>query len=176
MRHIKHVRLVGVLLASAIPQTAIAGTATADLDILATVDPACTAVTTPVDFGTIDPTRNTSFLATGSVSVTCTPGTSWEASSNDGRDPQKNGFAGGALQIIRSMERQAGTPTYMKYVLYSDAARANEWRASGAVQQNFTGIGTGYAQMNIVYGEIPAGQTQLPPGHYEDLVEVTVEY
>jgi len=148
--------------------TAEAATRFADLEVLANVDPACTVTTTPVNFGTIDPSQNVAFQATGAIHVTCTSGTGWSATANDGVNPL---LAGGGF--IRSMEgHTAAIPAHLKYSLFTDAALTKEWRGATA----FSGLGTGSQQDVPVYGLVPSNQTAIPPDSYEDTVVVDLEY
>lgn len=168
MKFFRTLTAIALVSTAVVANPALAATTQADLDVLATVDPACAITTTPVDFGTVDPTQNTAFQATGAIHVTCTNGTPWSATAGDGVNPLPAG-----LTNIRSMEGQtAATPSYLKYSLFTDAAFTTEWKNATAL----SATGSGSQQDVNVYGQIPSGQTSIPPDSYKDTVTVTLQY
>ncbi|WP_250122895.1 spore coat protein U domain-containing protein [Chroococcidiopsis sp. CCMEE 29] len=78
------------LLVAGIAAPAMAGTATSDLGVSATVTFTCTISTTPVDFGTYDPLASSILGATGIVSTTCTLGTPVQITLGQGLNPARN--------------------------------------------------------------------------------------
>lgn len=140
----------------------------ADMDVLANVDPACSITTTPVNFGSIDPTQNVSFYATGSIEVNCTAGTGWTAGAGAGEHPRILGTT-----FFRRMEGQnSPSPAQLAYNLYIDPAHVVEWKAPNEI----SGTGTGTVQSVPVYGEIGPAQTATPVDSYQDTVVVALEY
>ena len=159
-------------IAAALAWTAVAAPAYAQADtdnlaVSATVTANCVVTTSPVAFGNIDVTLNQDIDNTGGISVTCTSGTAWAASANAG--------AGGTANLA-NREMVNGVNT-LNYALYTDAGRTAIWGdgVEGATS-TITGTGTGAAQASTIYARVPAGQTGLPAGSYNDTVVVTVTY
>lgn len=141
----------------------LAGSATATTTLLvtATVVAACNVSTTPVAFGAYNPTAGTHLDGTGTVSVTCTNGTSYTVALD-----------GGAQADVTTRAMSAGAHG-LNYQLYSDSARTSVWGLTGAGL--VAGTGTGSPIDHTVYGRIPSEQN-VPPGSYSDTVNVTVTY
>jgi len=155
---------LGAVLVAASP--AAASTAGANLGVNATVTANCAVTTSPVAFGNVDVTTGGS-TATGSIAVTCTNGTDWTASADQGQ-------GSGATLALRQM---ASGANLLNYVLYTDSNQTNVWGDGvGGTTATITGTGTGEAQTQTIYGSIPAGQTGAPAGSYADTVAVTVTY
>ena len=162
-------RLIGsaALAGLVIAAPAYASTATGNLGVSATVSSNCTLSTSPVAFGTVDVTSGTDVDATGSIGVTCTSGTAWDASADAGA-------GSGATLDTRKMTSGANL---LNYVLYTDSARTTVWGdgASGTTAL-ISDTGTGVEQTKTIYGRVPSGQTSAPAGDYTDTVAVTVTY
>lgn len=141
----------------------LAGSATATTTLLVTasVVAACNVSTSPVAFGAYNPTAGTNLDGTGTVSVTCTNGTSYTVALDGGSQ---------ADVTARAMSDGANG---LSYQLYSDPARTSVWGMNGAELVSATG--TGSSVDHTVYGRIPSGQTP-PAGSYSDTVNVTVTY
>lgn len=141
----------------------VAGSATATdtLLVTATVSAACVVSTSPVAFGVYNPTAGTVLDGTGTVSVTCTNGTSYSVALDGG---------GQADVLARAMSNH---PDLLTYQLYSDAARTTVWGTTGGDLVNATG--TGVQVDHTVYGRVAASQN-VAVGSYTDTVNVTVTY
>lgn len=148
-------------------QPARAESASANLVVNATVKPTCRVSTTPINFGDIDVTSGLAIDATGTLSVTCTNGTAWEAFADPGTAPS-------ATYTNRGMTK-ANVNGALKYNLYSDAGRSVVW---GDMTSAFSipGSGTGSVQNTTIYARISANQTTFPAGLYQDTVVVSVDY
>lgn len=136
-------------------------TATTTLLVTATVGAACLVSTVPLAFGVYDPTAGTVLDGTGTVSVTCTNGTSYSVSLD------------GGVQSNVSARAMANGADLLMYQLYSDASRATVW--GNTVGQMVDATGTGLPVLHTVYGRVPASQN-VPMGSYSDTVNVTVTY
>ncbi len=148
-----------------------AATTTGNLSVTATVTSACLVVTLPVAFGIYDPTSGTPTDATGSVTVTCTFGTTYTIALDDGANP---GMAGD----VNTRRMLANASDYLPYNLYLDAGHATVWGdgISGSLNPttgSFTA--TGLPQAYSVYGRIPINQ-YVAGGAYLDTVVATVTY
>lgn len=120
----------------------------------------CTVKATGVSFGNYSTTVLT---VVGTVTVTCTKGSSYSISLNQGLGP-------GATVTSRSMTSGANV---LGYGLYSDAARSVNWGDSSGTNW-VTGTGTGKAQKYNVYGEIPANEFSAV-ATYADTITVYVQ-
>jgi spore coat protein U-like protein len=154
----------GLTLGMAAP--ALAQTATANLNISATVNKTCTITTTAVAFGTYDPvvTHATAPLdATGTVVVTCTKGAGTRIDLGNGGN-----FLAGA-------RRMAGGGDFLTYELYTDTGRTTVW-GSGAGSGNTIGAAPSKAARTVtVYGRVPGGQ-DVSAASYTDTVVATINF
>lgn len=145
---------------------ALAATATANLNVTATVSATCSVTTGPVAFGTYDPvSASPDDDGVGTVTVTCTNGTGYSIALGDGTY-----YSGG-----RRMRSSTTTYEYLNYALYQDAGRTTLWGdgTPDAVMGSLTGDGS--AQAYSVYGRVAAGQ-YVKADSYADTVVVTVSY
>lgn len=152
--------------------SATAATTTANLSVTATVSHTCIVTTTPVAFGTYDPSALQAKDATGSVSVTCTLGTTYSIALDAGANAATPGNA-----TTRRM--LANASNYLLYTLYLDIAQSTIWgdgnhgTSVNPIAASHTGDGT--AQHYTVYGRIPTAQ-YVAAGAYADTVIATVTY
>jgi spore coat protein U-like protein len=145
-----------------------AATATANLDVTATIAANCTISTSAVAFGTYDPisaNSSTALDATGSVSTTCTSGSSPTITLGEGANAASGSTASAPLRQMASGANVLG------YQLYSDSGRTTVWADTGVA----TPAANGTAQANTVYGRISGGQNK-PMGSYSDTVVTTVSF
>ncbi|MBZ9978058.1 spore coat protein U domain-containing protein [Mesorhizobium sp. BR-1-1-10] len=131
-------------------------------NVAATVAANCLVGTQDVDFGPKG-VLSDNVDATGQVSVTCTPGTTYTVGLS-------NGLTGTAPTTRRmTLGTQAVT-----YGLYRDANRSQSW-GNTVGTNTVAGTGGGTAQNLPVYGRVPP-QATPSPGVYTDTVVVTVTY
>ena len=139
-----------------------ATTQTATFLVTATVAATCTISTTPLAFGSY--TGALSQVNT-TVTVTCTNTTPYNLGLSAG-------LATGATVTARSMTGPASA--LLSYQLFRDAGHTLNWGVTiGTDTVPLTG--TGAAQVETVYGQIPAGQF-VTPGSYADTITATVTY
>jgi spore coat protein U-like protein len=135
---------------------------TIPVPIRGSVQPTCAISTSPLTFGTYQP--STARDASGTVSVNCTNTAPYQVSLGSGQ----NASAG--------VRRMAGPASdFVGYSLYSNSARTTAWGDGSAIGAKVSGTGSGTSQNLTVYGRIPANQ-YARPGSYSDSVFVTVEY
>lgn len=141
-----------------------------DLAVSATVVSSCAIVTAPVAFGSYDPMvaqKTTALDSSGSVTVTCTAGSTAHILMGQGLNPA----AGSDAAPVRQMASGANR---LGYFLYTDASHLDVWgntNATGVDQ-----LGTGIASTAIVvYGSVPFAQN-VPAGSYTDTVAATVTF
>jgi spore coat protein U-like protein len=176
-RNWKSVRLVmgaaaaaGAVLAMSLP--AFAATATQSLTVSASVANNCTISTTAVNFGTYDPLSGTDTDNTGSVTITCTKGTSATIALDTGAH---------ASGSTRRMDDGSGN--VLTYELYhpanlnpgAGAAYATVWGTSGANLFSPAAAPSKAARTFTVSGRITAGQ-DVAAGNYTDTVQATVNF
>ncbi len=177
----KKIVISAIAVAALGTQAGHAGTATVSvsggqLAVNATVNSSCTAnQTTPVGFPAITSTAS-AITATGTILVTCDPGTDFALGLGTGNWVQGT---------QRRMAAGFGT-TFLPYKLYIDAAHTTEYTdiltgISGstlATPTSSTPGGTGVAggQTFSVYGVVAAGTPKPAPGNYNDNVNINVGY
>ncbi len=155
--------LVVVALTFGLCAVAFAETDTDDFTVSATVTDACTVTAEDLSFGDYDPFAVSAHDATTSITVRCTFGTGWELSLSEGVS---------ASYAERTMMFETNP---MAYNLFIDAERLSVW-GDGEGNATVSDTGDGDFQVSTVYGRIPAGQTSLPAGAYQDTITATVTY
>ncbi|MBW8637892.1 spore coat U domain-containing protein [Hoeflea sp. WL0058] len=130
--------------------------------VSAKVEANCLVEADDLDFGSASGNITHNIDASTSLSVTCTAGTKYWISLDDGQ-------AGTYDPANRRM--QSGTDM-ISYGLYTDAARTNAW---GSGWDSVFGTASGGGVDLPVYGRVPP-QSSVPPGVYTDTVVVTITY
>jgi spore coat protein U-like protein len=149
---------------------ALAGTATSNLSVTATVSNNCTIATAAVAFGAYDPVSAhaaSDLDGTGTVTVTCTKDASTTITLGQG-----NNAATGSTDAAPLRRLKVGS-NYLSYHLYSDSGRSTVWGNTSGTGKAHTGTGT--ATTITVYGQIPLGQN-VPTGSYTDTVVATINF
>jgi spore coat protein U-like protein len=170
---IRHFALASaILIAAGSAAPAMAGTATSDITVSATVPTRCTISTTALAFGNYDPigTHATANLdATATVTTTCTNGMGTYVMLGQGANAGSGSSDASPVRRLKS----AGS-AYINYYIYQDSARTTVWgNTVGSNSVNVTG--TGSAQNTPIYGRIPAGQA-ADATTYSDTVVATVAW
>ena len=148
--------------------SAAADTATGNLSVTATVNKACTVGGGTLAFGTVVPATGVTSPVTGSVSVTCTVGTTFDVGLGDGTNYSNPN---------RRM-RVGATSNYLTYEIYRDASATERFGNTDATDRLTaqTGLGSSANTINV-YGLVPSGQAGTAgEGSYTDTVVVTVIY
>lgn len=150
-----------------------AATATANLGVSATVVAVCVVAAVPVAFGVYDPASASATDATGAVTLTCTPGTTYSVALDAGATPSAAGN-------VMTRRMKANASDYLPYQLYIDVGRTTTVWGDGANGSNINPtsgsiLATGLPQSYNVYGRIGTG-TYVAAGAYLDAVVVTVTY
>lgn len=145
---------------------ASAATATANLNVSATVTKNCTVTTNALAFGSYDPVvanASANLDGTGAVSVACTRGATASIALGSGSN------ATGATRRLSD-----GAGNFLAYELYSDSGRSSVWN-SGAGALALTAAPSRASRDYTVYGRIVANQ-DVPAGSYGDTVVATVNF
>ena len=159
-------RAAFILGACALPQAALAATATSSMNVTATVTANCTVSTSALAFGSVNVIGGANVDSTGGLTITCTNGTAWSAAA---------GVGAGSGASFANRRMTAGA-NLLNYNIYTTAARTTVWGDGTASTGLLTGTGTGAAQSVTVYGRVGSGQTGVPAGRYADTVAVTITY
>jgi len=122
----------------------------------------CSASASTIAFGVYTEGNAANF--TGTVTVTCTSGTSYKVGLNAGLNSPDG--------KQRDMYGGNGGQNTLNYSLYSDAGRTTYWGNTPGTN-TVAGIGTGNAQTYTIYAQIPA--TDLGAlGNYADTITVYI--
>jgi spore coat protein U-like protein len=152
--------------------TAAAGTASSNLPVSASVSANCTIdASGGVAFGAYDPivtNKSTALTASGTVSTTCTNGSSATITLGQGANADT-----GSTDTAPVRRMLSGTADYLSYQLYSDSGLTTVWGNTSGTGVGVTG--TGAAVSTTVYGSVAAGQN-VPTGSYADTVAATVTF
>jgi spore coat protein U-like protein len=149
-------------------------TKTATIAVSATVNNSCNLTTTPLAFGSYDPSTGTAVTSTATVTAICTKGTVYSI----GLDTGLNGSAATSLGIgvTRAMSGSAGG-TDLGYELYTSNSYSTVWKQTAPNEPAFTaGAGTTSGTAYTVFGSIPASQYGVTPGNFSDTVTATITY
>ena len=144
---------------------ASAATTTGVMAVAATALNACVVAATPLAFGTISQLGGSANDSTATITVTCTPGTTYAVGLDQGL------HAGGG---VRQMEGALST-NLLPYTLYSNASRTVAW-GNAIGTDTVTGTATLLPAALTVYGRIPGGAPLATAGVYTDAVTVTVSF
>ena len=145
----------------------VAGSATANLSVSASVSANCTISTAAVAFPAYDPIVTNASVnddGTGSVTITCTKGTAATI-----------GLGLGANVSGSQMRMKDAATDYLNYALYQDSGRATVWGTSGAGLLSPVAAPDKNPRTFTVYGRIPSAQ-DVPAGSYTDTVVATVNF
>jgi spore coat protein U-like protein len=163
MKKIIHSTLFALALSLAFTGHAQAATATATLDVSATVGVTCEVSTTPVNFGAYSGMQMQ--IATGTITVTCSPDVPYNIALDAGQhhDGITRKISNGT-DLIRYELGSTFTPVV--------------WGDDGVTNDGITvaGIGVGYAQAHVVYAGLEELGYTPSDGIYTDVVGVTVHY
>jgi spore coat protein U-like protein len=149
-------------LALAAPGTAHAASTTTTFNVTATVVDSCAVSASDLAFGTYDPASATDKTGTSTVNVTCSLGTAYTVSLNNG------------THASGSTRRLAAGASRLTYQVYKDVGATLIF---GAIADTLgvSGIGTGVAIPSVIYGVIPKTQN-VGSGSYSDQITVTIDY
>jgi spore coat protein U-like protein len=162
-----------ILIAAASATPAMAGTATSNLQVSATVSASCALTTTALDFGNYDPTGANSSSGnhleiTGSLTTNCSSGTVATITLSQGSNPYPLGSDASPIRMLKNNNNVT-----LVYYLYSSLSPQTTWGNTASTGVAVTG--TGSAVTTTIYGRIAKGQT-VPTGSYTDTVVATVTY
>jgi len=152
---------------------AYALTDTSNMTVSTNIGMNCTITTADIAFGEYKPTTDhasTALTADGSVTTTCTVGSSGKIIIGQG---QHAGSGSSDASPVRRMALSDDS-SFLTYDVFSDSDRSASWTNVEASGVAYTASGS--AQTMPVYGKIAAGQTGATQGSYADVLVVTVNY
>jgi len=157
-----------VVLLAALP--ALAGSATSNFTVTATVANNCSISTAGISFGAYDPivaNASAPLDAAGSVTIQCTKG----ATTTIGLSAGNNGA--NATGTTRAMKSGSD---YLSYEIYQDSGRASVWGNSGSALFTPAAAPSSAPRPFTTYGRVPAGQDVPAGASYTDTVTATVNF
>jgi len=159
--------ILSLAILSLVSVPSFAGSATANLNVSASVSAVCTITTAPVAFGAYDPVvvnAAANLNASGTVTVACTKGAAATIDLGNG-----NNLSGGS-------RRMSSGSDFLNYALYKDAARTQVWGTglAGGTTLAYNSV-TKAATGITVYGTVPQNQ-DVTVGAYSDMVLATINY
>jgi spore coat protein U-like protein len=157
------------LIAAALASAGFAGNAAAATDdenfqVTITITESC-QINSASNIAFADKARSSTadISASGSLSVTCTPNTSYKIGLSNGSN-------------YSSSRRMANGANFVSYGLFRDAAFAQAW-GTLASADTLAGTGTGNPVTIPVYALVAGGaNVNVPAGNYSDTVVATIEY
>jgi spore coat protein U-like protein len=153
---------------------AMAGTATNNLSVTATVVNNCAINSTAaVAYGNYDPavvnsSTGANATATGSLTITCTSGATTTVFLGQGTNA-----ATGSTDAAPLRQMVFGGTNFLAYSLYQNAGFSTVWGNTTGTSASYTG--SGGADTVNVYGSVAKGQN-VPAGAYADSVVATVNF
>jgi spore coat protein U-like protein len=134
--------------------------------VSATVQQVCAVSATNLGFGAYDASAGPANNATSTVTVTCTPSSTYTIALNAGT-------TSGGTVAARLMSD--GASHTLGYNLYSDSNHTTKWGDGTLSTSTVSGTADGTHQPYTVFGQVAAGQF-VPSGSYSDTVTATVTY
>jgi spore coat protein U-like protein len=139
--------------------------ASATMPVTALTVETCAVVALPMAFGTLNQLGGTASDSQTNVTVTCTPGVSY----NVGLDMGANAMGG-----VRRMAAALGGEA-VPYALYTNASRTTAW-GNTVGTNTVAGTASLLPSTLTVYGRVGGDAGLVPAGVYADLVTVTVTF
>ncbi|HVU20429.1 MAG TPA: spore coat U domain-containing protein [Pirellulales bacterium] len=134
--------------------------------VSATVQQVCAVAATNLSFGSYDASLGSPDDATGTITVTCTPSSSYSIALNAGT-------TSGGTEAARLMSD--GNSHTLTYDLFTDAGHTTKWGDGTMSTVLVSGTADGTHQNYTLYGQVGTGQF-VPSGDYTDTVTATVNY
>jgi spore coat protein U-like protein len=150
---------------------AAAGTSGDTVQVTANVTATCSIATAALAFGTYDPVVANASLpndATGNIVVRCTKGASGIYIDLDG------GRHNAGTQ--RQMVHGTNSAVLLSYEVYRETGRTSVWGTGDNGSTNSVADGSGEDVSVVMYGRIPAAQTQAISGSYTDTLVSTIHF
>lgn len=150
---------------------AAAGTSADTVEVTANVTATCSIATAALAFGAYDPVVANATLpddATGNIVVRCTKGAAGIYIDLDGGKHN----AGAQRQMVHGTNATVLLP----YEIYKETGRTSVWGTGDSGTTHSVSDGSGNDVAVVMYGRIPAGQTQAISGSYTDTLVSTIHF
>lgn len=151
------------------PASALAGTATSNMNVSATVSSTCSITAGSLVFGSYDPVTAAEVDGQATVAVSCTKGAT--ATITLGQGSHSGGGSTDAAPIRRMKD---GGTNFLSYSLFSNGARSTVWGNTAGTGVGYTAPSSAQTQLTV-YGRIGASQ-DIPSGSYSDVVVATITF
>jgi spore coat protein U-like protein len=145
-----------------VPQSAFAGTASANIAVSTTVTNTCTIQNGALAFAAY---TGTAIQATGTFTVNCT---------NNGDYVIALGIGSGTGASFANRYMMNGTYR-LGYNIYTTTGDTTVWGDGTGTTGTVASVGTGTSQTISVYGAIPSSQAVIS-GNYTDTIVATITY
>ena len=160
--------LAFVTLALFAPTLAMAGTATSNMSVSATVSDSCTISAGALAFGAYDTVAGSAVDGTATLSVACTQGASSTITLGQGANADSGSTDAAPLRRLAN-----GTDT-LSYALFQDSGRSTVWGNTGGTGAGYTASSAAPTDVTV-YGRIAASQS-VPAASYSDTVVATITF
>lgn len=157
--------LAAILASAGFATPALAGTATDNMQVTATVVDNCVVTAAPMAFGTLTTLGGGNIDTQANISLTCTPNAVYDVALDLGLTG-----AAGQRYLVNDVDAAQKIP----YDVYTDATRTDAWGTG--VSLSVVGTATGGTDTLVAYGRIPTTATAVTAGSYADTVTVTVTF
>jgi spore coat protein U-like protein len=146
---------------------ALAGSATSNISLSASVPANCTINTSPIAFGAYYTDSGTT--ASPGILLNCTNGATATITLGQGANADSGSSDAAPLRRLSN-----GSGSYLAYQIYSDPSYTTVWGNTAGTGVSYTG--TGYSDTDTtIYVKIESGQNATV-GNYTDTVVATVTY
>ena len=164
LRFIPHAGLWLSVLAMAASSNA--ATVQTPFGVSATVQQVCAVAATNLGFGSYDASSGSPNNASSTITVTCTPSSSYSIALNAGT-------TSGGTEAVHLMTD--GSSHTLIYNLFTDTNHTTKWGDGTLSTSVVSGTADGTHQPYTLFGQIGVGQF-VPSGSYTDTVTATVTY
>ncbi len=164
----KKVLFGALVLAFVATAPAFAGSDSSSFTVSATVVESCSISSAALAFGNYDALSGTALDAEGSVTVTCSNGSSGWIGLDQGLNA-----ATGSTDAVPLRQMASGTER-LRYDLYSDSSRSVVWGNTSGSGVAHTATDTNPVTVDI-FGRVPISQGSLV-GSYSDTVTATINF
>ncbi|MDH6057522.1 Csu type fimbrial protein [Umezakia ovalisporum] len=162
-----------IFIAAGSAAPAMAGTATSNVEVTATVSLTCTISANTIAFGNYDPigTNATAPLeGTGTLTTTCTDGSATIVTLSQGNNPEASSTD---AEPRRRLGNSNGNNDFLSYEIFTGETRVANW--GNTPNSSVMVSGTGQQVNTTIYATIPAAQN-VSSGNYTDTVTATIDF
>lgn len=169
MKPVKHLHLstLGAAVSCLIGSSALAGSATSNMNVSANVSNSCSISASPLTLGAYDPSSTGDATGSSSISITCTKDAPVSIMLGEGSNADTGSTQDAPLR------RMSNGTDFLSYALFQDAGFTTGWGDTAVSGKSSTGLGS--PETHSVYLKIAAAQN-VSAGAYSDTVVATVSF